>query len=277
MAVSSIVRGTSLSLAFALGIALVTASAASARTITLRWQHPDAAEVVGFRAHFGSQSRGATPYGNEIDLGKPGSSGGVFATDIQVPDHTVFVSLTAYDGQGSSAFSNEKIYEGVSAPPPNDPPPGGSAQGEITGFALWNAATDTLIDGDFRDGEKIYLADNDCVAIEVLTNGYLDTGGTPGSVKLGFDGAVPTTCDEPGYTHENNPPYAWELDVGPQSYECAASLSIPGSHTLGALAFDGDNCTGAVGNMKIVTFEVISGGGTGAPPLGQPGQPILID
>jgi hypothetical protein len=148
----------------------------------------------------------------------------------------------------------------------------------VTGFALWNASTDTLIDGSFTSGEKITLPGQSCVAIQILVNAYLDTPGTAGSVKRSFDGQS-AACTTAGVTHENNPPYAWEVDMGPSLYECAASLTQVGNHTLTVTPYDGDDCTGAQGTPVTLSFEVVNSTAPPPPPppatLGQPGQPQL--
>jgi hypothetical protein len=103
--------------ALALLAAIVaTASAASARTEVLRFQHPDPSTVSGFKVYVGS-SPGV--YQTTLDIGKPAASSGVFSYSLQVPDpNTVYVSVSAYGSTGlESPKSNEQQRLGLLGTP----------------------------------------------------------------------------------------------------------------------------------------------------------------
>jgi hypothetical protein len=103
--------------ALALLAAIVaTASAASARTEVLRFQHPDPSTVSGFKVYVGS-SPGV--YQTTLDIGKPTASSGVFSYSLQVPDpNTVYVSVSAYGSTGlEGAKSNEQQRLGLLGTP----------------------------------------------------------------------------------------------------------------------------------------------------------------
>jgi hypothetical protein len=89
--------------------ALVTAlaSAASARTELLRWQHPNPSAVAGFKIYVGNAPG---VYQTTLDVGMPAASAGVFSYSLQVPDaNTVYVAVSAYDAAGlDSPRSNEQ-------------------------------------------------------------------------------------------------------------------------------------------------------------------------
>lgn len=261
-------------------------AAAQLRTETLRWQDTQnsRSELTGYRIHFGSASR---TYLASVTVPLPPVSGGIMQTSIQVPaTGKVYFAITALKGELESFYSNEICREGGVActsepsptePTPTEPPPSDGASAAITGFKLWNAQTDTVIDGDFRSGERITLSSTgDCVAIEIVGNSYLQDDG-PGSVMKAFDGNTPSACNNPGVTHENSAPFAWEADQGPNLFGCAASLIVPGTHELLVVPFDEDNCNGAVGAPVRLTFEVVGDSTSSTQePLGQPGQPKLI-
>ena len=58
-------------------------------------------------------------------------------------------------------------------------------QAAVTGFALRDASTNTLIDDDFKDGDVIPY-DKNCVGIEIKVNSYLQANGD-GSIRKQFD------------------------------------------------------------------------------------------
>ena len=166
--------------------------------------------------------------------------------------------MKAYHEDAESFYSNEKCRGPAgdcapSLPPPPDP---SGSQAAVAGFALWDAESDTSIDSSFESGEQISLADHGCVAIEIVGNSYLAEFGSPGSVMYSFDGQEPSGCHDPGRSHENQPPFVWEVETGPGSFECAASLTQPGSHSLTVTPFDGDNCSGLQGTSVTLDFEV---------------------
>jgi len=254
---------------------------ASARTETLRWTQSEPPAVAGFRVHW----RVAGGASNTENAGLPARDAqGVYSYSINVDDAAdVFFSLTAYDGGGVSSYPSNEICRGPGAPcgsggggseplpPPPPPPPddgtGGAALGAITGFKLWNASNDTVIDSSFTANETIDVAKYPCVAIEIVGNAYMNAA-NPHSVKKQLN-ATGGSCTTPGVTHENAPPYAWEADEGPNRFACAPSLQVAGSHTLTVTPYDGADCTGNAGATVTLPFKVTS-------PLGAPGQPFLV-
>jgi hypothetical protein len=103
--------------ALALGAGvLATAAAANARSELLRWQHPDATTVAGFKVYVGSSS-GA--YQTTLDVGKPAPSSGVFSYSLTVPDaNTVYVAVSAYGPTGlEGTKSNEQRRLGLLGAP----------------------------------------------------------------------------------------------------------------------------------------------------------------
>ena len=87
------------------------ASAASARTELLRWQHPAPSAVAGFKVYVGNA---AGVYQTTLDLGLPTASGGVFSYSLQVPDaSSVYISVSAYGPTGLEGVkSNEQLRLG---------------------------------------------------------------------------------------------------------------------------------------------------------------------
>ncbi len=280
--------GTGRIAAFALSLALLSlfgleSAAQTVRVETLRWTDPlnAAGSVASYRVRYG-QTSGTYQY--SLNVGIPSVVTGALqsvATLAGMPlDANVYIVVTAVNGAGvESLYSNEicrnalHVACGTSGGGTTTPPPPTTASAAVVGFALWNAQTDTVIDSSFTSGEKILLANGNCVAIEILTNSYLSASG-PGSVKRVFDGQA-GACTQAGVTHENNAPYAWEADEGPNRYPCATSLTTPGSHTLLVTPYDGDDCSGAVGTPVTLQFEVVSPTGSGTT-LGQPGQPYVV-
>lgn len=86
---------------------LTLAAAAQARTETLRWTHPDANNVAGYKVYFGTASG---KYPTVIDVGPLSPQNGVVHYDLVVPDDlTIYVTVTAYDEFAQeSGKSNEK-------------------------------------------------------------------------------------------------------------------------------------------------------------------------
>lgn len=262
-------------------------AAAQTRVETVRWWDPDPTTVNGYKVYYGSSSGS---YTTSVDVGIPATdSQGAYTYGLSVPEsETVYIAITAYAGSQESPFSNEKVRVGTTSTGggtggggTGGGGTGGSGpQAAIASFTLWNADTDTVIDSNFQTGDQISLDNGNCLAIEVVGNSYLAASNSPGSVMFAFDGNVPNACDTPGTTHENEPPYAWETDTGPGQFECAASLTQPGTHTLEATPFDGDDCTGAMGTPVTVQFDVLaptaSGGTTVPTTLGEPGKPYIV-
>lgn len=263
--------------------ALLVGLEASARIETLRWSHENPAAVDGYHVHYGIESE---VYAWQIDVGTPDTDAdGNFVYDLDVPDTaTVYVAVTAYAGTLESDFSNERMRS-----PSEDPGSGGGedpgtspqANAAIDHFVLWNAETDAVIDSDFTSGEQIVVSEHGCTAIEVIGNDYLAQFGSPGSIQFDFDGETQSTCSNAGYTHENEPPYAWEAETGPDQFECASTLTQVGSHDLKVTPYDGNDCSGSVGPSVTLSFDVTdtasSGGSSPEPgPPGKPGQPTLV-
>ncbi|MBW1688233.1 MAG: hypothetical protein JRS35_24615 [Deltaproteobacteria bacterium] len=99
-------------------MALVVSLESSARTETLRWSHPDAAGVEGYRVYYGTETG---VYTSQIDIGAPAPDpNGVLLYDLDVDDAaTIYVAVTAYAGDQESIPSNEQERSpSESSPPP---------------------------------------------------------------------------------------------------------------------------------------------------------------
>ena len=263
--------GRRASTAFCLAVAILSASAASARTERFRWTHTGS--VTGFRRYWGPASGS---YSSSMNVGVPSKdSTGAYSYDLVVPDaDTIYVTVTAWSDTLESLRSNEisraGITGGSTTPPP--PPAPTTPSAAVVGFALWNAATDTVVDTSFANGDTISDAIRGCAAIEIKTNTYLNGSG-PGSIKKVFDG-VDNGCSGAG-SYENTSPYGYpDADVIGK-FDCATSLSTVGSHTLKVTPYDGDNCSGAVGTPASISFTVQGSTSSGSP-LSAPGQPFIV-
>lgn len=155
------------------GVALLLAfgQAAEARVVTVRWSHPSAANVGGFRVHYGTSSGN---YTSTVNVGKPSPSGGVYTYDLTVGDTaTVYVALTAYgSGYTDSQYSNEKTFAAPTPPPPTTPiaPPSG-------GIGTWSSDFQTSPTGTVVSGWLDTGADNSLTESDSLFS-VLDVGGT---------------------------------------------------------------------------------------------------
>ena len=251
-----------------------------------------AVDFEGTSATFAWSAASGPVVGYEVQVSR---NGGAFASEATTPDSPREVSVAGFIGdtiavrvRGFDLDANFGPFSQISASvrfvsspapdPPPPPPPTGGPQAQVVGFALWDAQNDTLIDGNFQDGEQIMLATNGCTAIEILGNAYLNGSG-PGSVKKVFDGQDPGACNDPGVSHDNSAPYAWEADEGPGQFGCAATLTQAGAHVLTVTPFEGNDCTGEQGTPMTLQFIVVGAPDPPPPPpepLGQPGQPQLI-
>src|SRR5262245_25489929 len=134
---------------------LLLAGEASARSERLVWNHANPSTVSGFRVYWRTSSSSTQ---TEVHAGLPTASGTSYTyTVANVPDAgDVYFSVRAYNTGGDSPASNEicrgpGVPCGTTPPPPPPPPPGGGGgggTGGITGFKLWNATTDQVIDSD---------------------------------------------------------------------------------------------------------------------------------
>jgi hypothetical protein len=249
---------------------ILAVSAASARTERFRWTQSSSVTVTAFTVYWGTSSGS---YSSSLAAGlPPKDSTGAYYYDLVVPDsQTIFVTVSALNGSLESPKSNEISRAGIgSTPPPSSPPPPSSSGAAVLGFALWNAQTDTVVDSEFQNGETIPDSIRSCAVIEIKANAYLNAGGA-GSIKKVFDGAD-HGCT--GSAYESGPPYGWEDGDG-TSWQCSASLSTVGNHTLTVTPYDGENCTGIAGTPVTVNFTV-SGPSGGTTTLGAPGQPYIV-
>ena len=271
-----ITTSLTLALAFLLVAAPGRDALAQTRTEVVRWQGNNPANTDGYRIHTGSSSRS---YNDSIDVGIPDLIDGAYEFAIAVgADDDVYIAVSAYNAQGISGFSNENCKGPLGACGASSEPPPPGVQSQIVGFKLWNASNNTLIDSSFVSGDQIDADAYPCVAIEIVGNAYLSDSG-PGSVRKSLNGVNANTCATPGVDHENHAPYAWEADSGPNSFECAASLGVAGTHTLTVTPFDGDGCSGAEGAPVSIQFDVIQPSADPPPAEsgpGQPGRPYLV-
>ncbi len=95
---------------------LLLASPALARSELVRWQHPDATNVVRFTIHVGNASR---VYSQTINAAKPTPVSGVYSYTITVNDpDSVYIAVSATDANGlTSALSNENLRIGILGTP----------------------------------------------------------------------------------------------------------------------------------------------------------------
>ncbi len=103
--------------ALCLAVGLVAlASAASARTELLRWQHPNPSDVAGFKVYIGNA---AGSYQTTIDVGLPTALSGVYSYSLSVPDsNSVYVAVSAYGPTGlEGTRSNEQLRLGLLGAP----------------------------------------------------------------------------------------------------------------------------------------------------------------
>jgi hypothetical protein len=263
-------RGRRASLALCLAVAVVWASAASARTERLRWTQSNATGVDNFKLYVGLSSGSLT---TSLSVGVPPKDAtGAYYYDLVVNDaDTIYAAVSAFAGTLESTRSNVISRAGITGGGGGTtPPPSPSAA--VLGFALWNASSDTVVDSSFTSGEAISDAIRSCAAIEIKGNSYLNANGA-GSIKKVFDGQN-NGCTGTG--GENNAPFAWEDDAGTGAFPCAASLAVAGSHTLVVTPYDGDNCSGTAGSPVTLTFTVTGSTAPPAPTLGAPGQPYIV-
>ena len=258
-----------------LAIGLMAAGEAGARTERLRWTHPDPGSVERYTIHVGLSSRS---YDTTQDVVAPPKDGdNAFFVDITVADDaTVFVAVSATANGLRSDLSNERRRDPALPPPP--PPPPDPAEADTLGFVLWDATTDQIVDDDFQTDEVVALANLPCATIEAVPNSYLQTAGTPGSVRFTVNGDVPQ-CNDLDVTHDDDPPYEIGAEDGPGDFACSALLSTVGTHTLAVTPFDDDGCTGAEGQTRMIRFivEAVPPPPPPAPePLGTPGRPTLV-
>jgi len=267
---------------------------ASARTELLRWTHPNPSTVTGFNVRW-------VPSGGSTTLVSAGlpvpDASGVYSFNVTVPDSAdVWFTVSAFNAGGESPGSNAicrgtcSTSGGTTSGGTGGTTGGGTTgggttggttgpQAAIAGFKLWNASTDTVLDSNFVSNDVIATGNN-CVAIEIVGNGYLNAGS--GSLMKTFkkaDGTTLSGC-------ENAYPFGWEDDAGVGRFDCALSLVNSGTttvtDTLTVAPYDGKNCTGTAGTPVVLTFGVAGGQSvpttppTNTPTLTAPGKPTLV-
>lgn len=90
---------------------------AAAGSELIRWYHPNASNVTGFRIVQGSASGN---FGAPLEVGLPTPSNGVYSATINVSDTLdTYVAVVAYNADGSSAPSNERLIAAASTPDPD--------------------------------------------------------------------------------------------------------------------------------------------------------------
>jgi hypothetical protein len=139
----------------ALVLVVAFGQTAEARVETLRWSQSSAANVDGFRVHYGT-SPGS--YTTTINVGRPSPSSGVFSYNLTVGDNaTVYVALTAYGAGFLDSFhSNEKVL----APSTTTPPPPPSA-GTIWSQDFQTSSTGSSVQGWLDTGADSSLSEDD--------------------------------------------------------------------------------------------------------------------
>lgn len=158
---------------------IALAAPASARVETLRWSHPAASTVGGFRVHYGTTSG---TYTQTIDIGMPTATAGVYTYALSVPDTaTVYVASTAYkSGFPNSGYSNEKRFDGIAPPPPPEPPPPPPSPAASWSQNFEAVATGTAVPGWRDTGANNGFNENDALlAVTSLSgNRVLSTSST---------------------------------------------------------------------------------------------------
>jgi len=102
--------------AMALAMMLLPMTAAAGSEL-IRWHHPNASNVTGFRIVQGS---GPGNYGAPLEVGLPTPSNGVYSATINISDTVdTYVAVVAYNADGSSAPSNERLIATASTPDPD--------------------------------------------------------------------------------------------------------------------------------------------------------------
>src|SRR5690606_10198614 len=98
--------GTRLVLAMALVLSAGVgfASEAAARTVAVRFTHPNAAGVTAFRIYV---RQAGQSYGAPAWSGLPTASGGVYTANVTAPDVTLYATASAVNTSGESVLSNE--------------------------------------------------------------------------------------------------------------------------------------------------------------------------
>lgn len=176
----------------AAALLMALGQAAEARVVSLRWSHPNAANVDGFRLHYGT-SPGSHP--TTVDIGRPTPSGGVFNHDLVVGDTvSVYVVLSAYgSGFTESVLSNEKFFAApvsttptTTAPPatptePLPPPPGGTT---TVSQDFQSSSTGTFISGWLDTGANNSLTESDDLFSVLDLNGNRVIATSSGLVNI---------------------------------------------------------------------------------------------
>ena len=179
---------------------LLGPAAASARTESLRWSHPNPAEVVRFELRYGEAS-GA--YTTTLDLGLPTpDSQGVYTGSFDVADETsVYIAIRAV---GASSLlsdpSNEQLRLGLSSEgggtttPPPTTPPSTTPTTSIDDPGTSTPNPDALLRVDFSQGEvNSWFGDgsqteNRFFVTNVFGNPTLTTQSTQSDIHFHYDG-----------------------------------------------------------------------------------------
>ena len=146
--------------------ALGTASAAHARSETIRWSQSQPGLIASFQIRWGEAS-GSYPNVVEVGLPVPDSSG-VYSHTLEVPEGAVYVVARSRDLAGYySTFSNEKVLSSSSQPPPPPPPdPGDGWSADFEGVSIGS-----VVPGWLDTGAKNSLVQDDSLF------GVMDVGG----------------------------------------------------------------------------------------------------
>jgi hypothetical protein len=101
---------TRLTTAVLLLMGLFVSSVSAAESTVLRWTHPNPSEVTGFRVSIGYASRNYVPQ-LEVDLTGLTANNDIYQTTIELDEsQPLYVSVRAFNDDGTSAYSNERVY-----------------------------------------------------------------------------------------------------------------------------------------------------------------------
>jgi hypothetical protein len=167
-------------------LCVLFATSASARDESLRWTHPNPAEVVRFEALYRTSSQS---YGNAITLGLPQPDAqGVYSGSITVPDtQDVYVAVRAVNAAGEASFLSNERFRPSAASGGEDPPPPPDPNADLATGTEIPAQAGALLRFDFDSGSAPNWHDTEA------TNSLVQNDGLFSVVDVGDNPALSTT------------------------------------------------------------------------------------
>ena len=231
--------GRRASTALCLAAAILSASAASARTERFRWTQ-STTSVDNFKLYWGLASGS---YPSSLNVGVPAKdSTGAYYYDIVVPDaDTIYVTVTAWSGGLESLKSNQISRAGITGGEPTPPPPPPPSSTSP------NAPTVTA------SGWLVHVAP--------ATTGAAYTSGWIKLYPFNSSGS-PVTLADP----VSGGPFPRDLDLTPYFAE-----------VLGTVRIEVEGCAAnAYGHTCATRLNVPRSAQPPQPTLGAPGQPYIV-